>query len=76
MKSHSLSSLLAHIWMENHSKFCSPQNISQKNQHYSDMFFSEVLLCLYLADPATLLASNIVPGTLFSSESNLFIHLL
>lgn len=61
--------------MENHSKFCSPQNISQKNQHYSDMFFSEVLLCLYLADPATLLAPHSVLGSLFSSEKSLSIQL-
>ena len=34
--------------------------------------FHTVLLCLYLADPATFLASNYVPGALFSSESSLF----
>ena len=34
-----------------------------------------VLLCLYVADPATFLSSNSVPGTLFSSENSLFIQL-
>ena len=33
-----------------------------------------VLLRLYVADPATFLASNSVVGTLFSSETNLFIQ--
>ena len=33
------------------------------------------LLCLFVADPATLLASNSVQGTLFSSESSLCIQL-
>ena len=35
-----------------------------------------MLFCfvLYVADPATFLASNSVLGTLLSSESNLFIH--
>ena len=36
--------------------------------------FRTVLLCLYVADPATFLASNSVL-TIFSSESSLFIHL-
>ena len=34
-----------------------------------------VLLCLYVADPATFLDSNSVLGTVFSSESSLFIQL-
>ena len=34
-----------------------------------------VLLCLYVADPATSLASNILLGTLFSSENHLFSQL-
>ena len=37
--------------------------------------FHAVLLCLYVADPATFLASNSVMGTLFSSGNSLFIHL-
>ena len=37
--------------------------------------FHNVLLCLYVADPAIFLASNNVLGTLFSSESSLFIQL-
>ena len=37
--------------------------------------FHTVLLCLYVADPATSLASNSVLGTLFFSESSLFIQL-
>ena len=36
--------------------------------------FHTVLLCLYVADPATFLASNSVLGTLFSFESSLFIQ--
>ena len=32
------------------------------------------LLCLQVADPATLLASNNVLGTLFVSENSLFTH--
>ena len=31
--------------------------------------------CIYLADPATFLASNSVLGTLFSTENSLFIQL-
>ena len=34
-----------------------------------------VLLCLYVADPATFLASDSVLGTLYSSENSLFIQL-
>ena len=34
-----------------------------------------MLRCLYVADPATFLASNTVPGTLFSSENSLSIQL-
>ena len=37
--------------------------------------FHTHLHCLYLADPATFLASNSVLETLFSSETSLFIHL-
>ena len=37
--------------------------------------FHNVLLCLYVADPATFLASNSVLGTLFSPENSLlFCH--
>ena len=36
--------------------------------------FHTVSLCLYVADPATFLASNSVLGTLFSSENSLFIQ--
>ena len=32
-----------------------------------------LLLCLYVADPATLLASDSILGTLFSTENGLFI---
>ena len=42
-----------------------------KEQHT----FILVLLCLYLADPATSLASHSVLGTLFSCENSLFIQL-
>ena len=34
-----------------------------------------VLLCLYVADPATCLASDSVLGTLFTSENSLFIQI-
>ena len=34
-----------------------------------------VLLCLHVADPATLLAPNCVVGTSFSAESSFFIQL-
>ena len=34
-----------------------------------------VFLCLYVADPATSLASNSLLRTLFSPESSLLIHL-
>ena len=34
-----------------------------------------VLLCLYVADPATFVAWNSVLEMLFSSENSLFIHL-
>ena len=37
--------------------------------------FLTVLLCSYLADPATFLASNCVLGTLFSSDNSLLFHL-
>ena len=37
--------------------------------------FHTVLLCLYVAAPATCLTSNSVLGTLFSSEKSLFIQL-
>ena len=37
--------------------------------------FHAVLLCLYVADPATFLALNIVLGTLLFSENSLFIQL-
>ena len=33
------------------------------------------LMCLHLADPATVLASNSVLGSLFSSENSLFSQL-
>ena len=36
--------------------------------------FHTVLLCLYVADPATCLASNCVLATWISSESSSFIH--
>ena len=37
--------------------------------------FHTVLLCLYVADPATFLALNSILGTLFPSENSLFIQL-
>ena len=37
--------------------------------------FHTVLLCLYVADPATFLSSNSILRTLFCSENSLFIHL-
>ena len=37
--------------------------------------FNPDLPCLYLADPASFLASNRVVGILFSSENSLFIQL-
>ena len=36
--------------------------------------FNTVLLCLYVADPATFLASESILGALFSSENSLFIQ--
>ena len=44
----------------------------------STFFYASFILfyfCLYVADPATFLASNYVLGILFSFESSLFIHL-
>ena len=37
--------------------------------------FILLYFCLHVVDPATLLASNSVLGTLFSSENSLFIQL-
>ena len=43
-----------------------------KHNKQTDLVWSG-LLCLHVADPATFLASNSVPRTLFSSESSLFV---
>ena len=61
------------IW-ERHFKteekdFISPKQTDLKGQHK----FHTDLLCLYVADRATILASNSVLGTLLS-ENSLFIH--
>ena len=36
---------------------------------------TDLLLCLYVVDPATFLASNSILGTLLSTERSLFIRL-